>query len=122
MISLNNEDLRLLESLRYQESLSPKYDDWMDCLIWDDEWPKGLSRAGYEIIEALLTARSLKHDPKKKERMLKDGLDVKSLERLWDDCFRAKLPWPGFRRVQPTREILKFLSDAKLQSAERGEF
>src|SRR5689334_4044145 len=55
------QDLRLIESLQYDPSLSPAFDGIKACLIWRDERPDGLSPAGYETLCDLWIVRGYIH-------------------------------------------------------------
>lgn len=121
MINLSDSDLQLLESLEYRDDLQPWYDPWLDCLLWDDEWPKGLSVQGVEFLDSLVTARSLLHDPLKRRSFLDLSLDVDSLMNLWEESYKMNLQWPGFRRTQITQKDLDFLREQQHKTAEEAK-
>lgn len=97
--SLKVEDLRLIESVGFQRDASPVYDEWLDALIWDDEWPAGLSLEGNEFVLSLITARSFLHTPQKKDNLAALSVDVESLILLWKESIDSGLKWSGFQRI-----------------------
>lgn len=97
--SLKVEDLRLIESVGFQRDASPVYDEWLDALIWDDEWPEGLSLEGNEFVLSLITARSFLHTPQKKDNLAALSVDVESLILLWKESIDSGLKWSGFQRI-----------------------
>jgi hypothetical protein len=89
-------DLRLIESLKFDPELEPSYESIKGCLIWRDERPDGLSNAGYEALGDLWAARSFLHQ----------GLDFSEhplnpdyYRRVWERALAQGLKWPGFNRI-----------------------
>ena len=116
MTLLKDDDWKLIESLEYDREATPVYDEWMDSLVWEDEWPIGLSAEAYDTLMSLVTARSLMHDPKKRERLSALSVDVDSLSEIWDQFVQSRLKWPGFERTFLTVKEQEYLTNAKVIS------
>lgn len=92
-------DLCLIESLRYDSSLSPNFDGMKACLVWDDERPDGLSPSGYEVLCDLWIIRGYIH---RGVPQVEWGIDPSSgyFQELWERVQAAKPNWPGFNRTE----------------------
>ena len=61
MMVFGMHDRQLLNTARFDSSLTPRYDYMRDCLTWDDESPPGLTREGFLEVTSLWGARGILH-------------------------------------------------------------
>lgn len=93
----SDRDQKLIEDLEFDETLTASFEALKGCLIWEDERPDGLTSEGYECLCDLWIARSFIH------RNLPSsdwGLDSDHFQRIWNEALKAKIDWPGFKRLK----------------------
>jgi len=90
-------DLQLIESLVRDPKLEPAFDYPKNCLVWSDERPDGLTRAGYEALADLLMARSFIHQGKDFSTYT---ISPDYFKNIWDRAMAHPFKWPGFDRLE----------------------
>jgi len=109
----NDNDLELIEELKFNSELLPSYDVMKNCLVWDDERPDGLTPDGYEKLCDLWIARSFIH---RDIPFSTWELDPEYFEQVWKDAMNAEFKWPGFNRLKLTeKEKVIYLKGMKEQ-------
>jgi hypothetical protein len=101
MTVLSDDDRALVESVPFDPDAAVAFNEITACLVWADEIPDGLSRAGYEVIRDLLVARGLIH-----RGIPVEEWDYGWTERWerWNDAIGSGLRWNGYRRLALTGE------------------
>ena len=104
----SDQDLRLIEALQYDASLTPSFDAMKACLVWSDERPEGLSPAGYETLCDLWIVRGYIHRAVPRDEW---GVDPVSgyFQEFWDSVEAERPDWPGFRRMVLNDEDKRYL-------------
>jgi hypothetical protein len=95
------EDLGLIESLVFDPSLKPSYDEMRNCLVWADERVEGLTPAAYEHLCDLWIARSFLH---RGLDFSTHKLDPDYFRVIWERACRQGFRWPGFHRLSLSEE------------------
>lgn len=98
--SLSPDDLLLIRSLTYNPELEPNYEILKNCLVWQDEWPDGLTSAGHEFLCDLWIVRSYLH----RQLDLSATLNPAYFENVWKRALKEIPSWPGFKRLSVTSE------------------
>lgn len=112
---LGETDRLLVESQFFLEDATPAFNEVTGCLVWPDEVPDGLSRAGLDTLRDLLAARGLIH-----RGIPVDQWEVGStgLADEWNAALRSRLRWNGFQRIALTTEqralLNQYLADESL--------
>ena len=111
-------DLKLIESLEYNPTLTPGYDTLKGCLIWADERADGLTREGYENLCDLWIARSFIHRGKD---FSSHPIDPNYFREFWDRAVTQGFRWPGFRRIELSPEDKQYYEDCVKADREEVE-
>ena len=119
---LKEEDVRIIEALKYDSDLKPSYDSWLNALIWEDEWVASeISNVRInEFITDLVNARAYFHDAERvkleEEVLAAQGFAPFQMEFFrteWKNARDSGLKWPGFHREKISQEDLEYLRAAQ---------
>jgi hypothetical protein len=96
-VSLSPADRERIEALWFDPDATIAFNEITACLVWSDEWPEGLSPAGYEYVRDLLGARGYLH-----RGVPLAEWDFGSSDRIerWTEAHASGLRWNGFRRLE----------------------
>jgi hypothetical protein len=102
-------DLKLIESLVYDPTLTPSYDLIKNCLVWEDERIDGLTPAGYESLCDLWIARSFLQ---RKLDFSAHRLAPDYFKSVWERALEQGFHWPGFNRLSLSKKDLAYYEKA----------
>jgi hypothetical protein len=105
MMPLSARDRQLVERLMLDPTAKPSFEAVKGCLVWPDEVPQALSRAGHEFLNDLLAARGLMHLGKEVSEL------PEPYRNAWLAAMDSKLAWPGFQRLSLSAADRRYLED-----------
>ena len=109
-------DLILIESLVYDPTLTPYYDFWRDCLIWEDErCDIGMTSSGYEKLCDLFVARTCIH---LNEPFSSHSINPDHLSKAWKTALNANFCWPGWNRLQLSKKDKEYFLKTRQECME----
>jgi hypothetical protein len=89
-------DKELLAALVIDDDARPSFDLPLQCLVWPDERPAGLSRMGYDLLCELWRIRAYIH---RGLSPTKWGLNPIHSLGIWSAAQADQVRWPGFARL-----------------------
>jgi hypothetical protein len=101
-------DRSLIEASKYDPTLKPNYNALSSFLIWEDEQPRDISPAAYDVLDALWLARAFLYHG---YELPSDLLDPEYFRSVWDKAVASKLKWPGFNRLSLSEEDRQYYLD-----------
>ena len=107
MYELNEEELIRLNSLQYDESLKPNFEEIKYCLIWNDEVPDSIRWEVTELLYDLIIYRGLVHRQLPPQKW--PGNNPQYFQDAWEFGLKNIPNWPGFNRVSLSEEDQQYL-------------
>jgi len=93
----SDHDEKIIEKLKYNKSLRPRFDWLKNCLFWKDEEAHGLSEDGQTKLAHLWIARFfLFHSELPENKWLIQNTNVPKND--WNLAIESGLKWPGFKK------------------------
>ncbi|MDX2106002.1 MAG: hypothetical protein SFY67_06325 [Candidatus Melainabacteria bacterium] len=100
-------DRILIEKLKYDPALEPKYNALSGVLIWQDELPSNVTPNGHDVLGTLWTGRSMLH----RGFTLSDApINPEYCIEVWEQALTEIPNWPGFKRLTLNETDKTFLN------------
>lgn len=137
------QEVKAIEMLKFDPSLTPIFDPLRDCLIWKDEdpyladeSPLVLGGPSYEKMLATLATEKLSFSHEKiidlwiARSFIHQGLPKSKWYAIeptdyfvntWEAAVAQRVKWPGFQRLTLSLEDREYLEKMKKKTRNRGE-
>lgn len=110
----NQADCETLQQLVFDQTAQPSFELLKTCLVWDDERPAQISKAGYELLGDLWIVRGYMHRNVPVDQW---GLDPAYFQGVWTQALHDVPNWPGFKRLVLSERDNEYLANCIGQAA-----